>query len=186
MIAYYAKKLTGLLERFVPMNDEERTVYTYAFDIALYTVLSTTALLIIGIICGQLVHTVICIALFYINQSVGGGYHASTHGKCFMTMAIGLLIYLITFMIEIPVELYIVGGGISLLFLIQTPLVLHKNKQYLLKHEQQLKFKSRLFIVIQAIAFVLLNLWCENADIIHAYGLGLSVCAISRAFASKE
>ncbi len=118
MIAYYAKKLTGLLERFVPMNDEERTVYTYAFDIALYTVLSTTALLIIGIICGQLVHTVICIVLFYINQSVGGGYHASTHEKCFMTMAIGLLIYLITFMIEIPVELYIVGGGISLLFLI--------------------------------------------------------------------
>lgn len=79
MMGYIARKLTHLLNKYVPMTDDEFEVYQYAFDIALYTIISTTGLIFVGLLCNQIVPTLICISLFYLNQSFGGGYHASTH-----------------------------------------------------------------------------------------------------------
>lgn len=49
MIAYVAERLTHWLKKYVPMTESEFDVYQYAFDIALYTVLSTLGLLFIGV-----------------------------------------------------------------------------------------------------------------------------------------
>ncbi len=87
VIARIAAQLTKALSRYVSMTEDEAEVYQYGFDIALYTLLSTATLLIIGILAGEFVSTVVCVSLFYLNQTVGGGYHANSHLGCFMTMA---------------------------------------------------------------------------------------------------
>lgn len=65
---------------------EEREVYIYGFDIAIYTFLSTLGLFFIGWMAGRPNETTLLIFVYYINQSFGGGFHASSHLMCFLTM----------------------------------------------------------------------------------------------------
>ena len=67
---------------------EEREVYIYGFDIAIYTFLSTLGLFFIGWMAGRPIETTLLIFLYYINQSFGGGFHASSHLMCFLTMVL--------------------------------------------------------------------------------------------------
>lgn len=55
MIALIAAKLTNWLRKYVSMTEDEFGVYQYAFDIAIYTLLSTAGLLCIGIVAGHLI-----------------------------------------------------------------------------------------------------------------------------------
>ena len=76
---------------------EEREVYIYGFDIAIYTFLSTLGLFFIGWMAGRPIETTLLIFVYYINQSFGGGFHASSHLMCFLTMVLGELLFLISF-----------------------------------------------------------------------------------------
>ncbi|MFR3405138.1 MAG: accessory gene regulator B family protein [Christensenellales bacterium] len=66
-----------------------RETYIYGFDIAIYTFLSTFGLFLIGWIADRPIETALLIFLYYTNQSSGGGFHASSHLMCFLTMVLG-------------------------------------------------------------------------------------------------
>ena len=66
--------------------EAEREVCEYGFAITICTIAST-----LGLLLGQFLGGAVLIALFYTCQSSGGGYHASTHLRCFLTMCAGLL-----------------------------------------------------------------------------------------------
>lgn len=179
MIAYAAERLTHWLKKYVPMTDNEFEVYQYAFDIALYTVLSTLGLLFIGVALGALFPTILCIALFYTNQTFGGGYHANSHIGCFMTMAAGLLAYLFLLSLQPQAELCYVLAIFSLGILMIKPLVLHKNKRYLENKRKELIARSRLVVLIEIASFVLL-LFVGDIHLLASCSLSLFVCATSR------
>lgn len=179
MIAPIAIKLTNWLRKYVSMSEDEFEVYQYAFDIALYTIFSTAGLLCIGILANYLLPTVICISLFYLNQTFGGGYHAHSHGRCFMTMVLGLLTYLL--LLSFRPDLYIccIIAVFSFCILMAKPLVLHENKQYLECKRKKLETRSRTIIFIEMIVFGLF-LYCNNSEFLMSVSLSLLLCAISR------
>lgn len=179
MIAYIAAKLTRWFHKYVPMTDSDVEVYQYAFDIALYTLLSTMGLLSIGGVIGYLNPTIICIALFYLNQSFGGGYHANSHIGCFMTMALGLLIYLLLLSFQPKLEICYIVVTFSFGILMVKPLVLHKNKQYLTYNRKKLIIRSRIIVLIEMIGFCLL-LRYDNALFLISVSFSLLLCAVSR------
>ena len=158
---------------------EEREVYIYGFDIAIYTFLSTLGLFFIGWMAGRPIETTLLIFVYYINQSFGGGFHASSHLMCFLTMVLGELLFLISFLLPYSLLACIGISVISLLFMWLHPLVLHPNKRYLKKKAPQLIKRSHQILLIETVllvTFILLNI----PDIIQTGSLALLLSAISR------
>lgn len=151
---------------------EEREVYIYGFDIAIYTFLSTLGLFFIGWMAGRPIETTLLIFLYYINQSFGGGFHASSHFMCFLTMVLGELLFLVSFLLPYSLLACIGISVISLLFMWMHPLVLHPNKSYLKKKAPQLIKRSRQILLCETallIVFILLNI----PNIIRTFSLSL-------------
>lgn len=158
---------------------EEREVYIYGFDIAIYTFLSTLGLFFIGWMAGRPIETTLLIFVYYINQSFGGGFHASSHLMCFLTMVLGELLFLISFLLPYSLLACIGISVISLLFMWLHPLVLHPNKSYLKKKAPQLIKHSRQILLVEIallIGFILLNV----PVIMQTISLTLLLSAISR------
>lgn len=185
MMGYIARKLTHLLNKYVPMTDDEFEVYQYAFDIALYTIISTTGLIFVGLLCNQIVPTLICISLFYLNQSFGGGYHASTHLGCFLTMMFGLLVYLGLNCMPYRLSINLGCGGLSLIVLFAKPLVLHKNKRYLEKQRSLLERRSRMKIILEVCVYVAI-IYSQQKQLISSFSWSMVICAFSRIVAWKR
>ena len=158
---------------------EEREVYIYGFDIAIYTFLSTLGLFFIGWMAGRPIETTLLTFLYYINQSFGGGFHASSHLMCFLTMVLGELLFLVSFLLPYSLLACIGISVISLLFMWMHPLVLHPNKSYLRKKASQLIKRSRQILLVEIallIVFILLNV----PVIMQTISLTLLLSAISR------
>ena len=179
MIARIAARLTNALGKYISMTDDEAEVYQYGFDISLYTLLSTAALLVIGALAGKFVSTIICVSLFYLNQSIGGGYHANSHIGCFVTMALGLAFYLVLDTIHFATGIYYFCGAISLSVLMIKPLVLPKNKRYLENRRTQFELHSRLIVLFETLLFGLLVI-SRHEKLLSAFSLSLLLCAVSR------
>lgn len=172
--------IVGILEKKGALRSGvSRETYIYGFDIAIYTFLSTFGLFLIGWIADRPIETALLIFLYYTNQSSGGGFHASSHLMCFLTMVLGELLFLASFLL--PYSPFTCSGisVISLLFMWTHPLVLHPNKSYLKKKAQQLIKHSRQILLLEAallVAFILLNI----PDIIQTGSLAFLLSAVSR------
>ena len=156
-----------------------RETYIYGFDIAIYTFLSTFGLFLIGWIADRPIETALLIFLYYTNQSSGGGFHASSHLMCFLTMVLGELLFLVSFLLPYSLLACIGISVISLLFMWLHPLVLHPNKRYLKKKAPQLIKRSHQILLIETVllvTFILLNI----PDIIQTGSLAFLLSAVSR------
>ena len=184
MIQATAKAIVSLFERRGAIRPDEREVYIYGCDIALSTLFSTLGLLALGAALGRLRETALCVGIFYMNQSFGGGYHADTHLRCFVTMAAGLSVFILSLSLPLPPITHIISGYLSLVLLYAVPLVLHKNKAYLARHKQKLIRRSRLITLLQAMALSLA--WIlPGGGIVQAFGPALTLCALSRLAAKR-
>lgn len=186
MIKSMASWIVSFLEKHGVVNNNLREVYVYGCDIALYTFLSTLGLLCIGVLLGRLVETAVLISIFYINQSVGGGFHASSHMRCFITMAIGLLSFVATFYFPISAIECATIGYCALVILFYFPLVLHPNKQYLMNKKKTLVSRSRLAVGIQALIFAIILFFTSYNIPIHSVAISLMLCAMSRCVAATQ
>lgn len=76
----------GYLIRSAAIVPEDSDIYYYGLDVLLFSLINITLLLGCGILIGRLLETAILVFLFGLLQSCGGGYHASTHMRCFLGM----------------------------------------------------------------------------------------------------
>lgn len=182
MIEWIANKTVEWLQHRNVVDETNKDIYIYGANLIIYTFLSTVGLLLIGMLFHRFWETVIIIGLFYTNQTVGGGYHASTHLSCFITMAVGLVIVLITYMFSIPSGVWFGCLFLSVLILEIIPLVLHPHKAYLKKNRAKLVARSRVITAIEgciAITSILMG-WGSYA---YACCLGMIASAVSRFYA---
>ena len=176
-----AKYFTDFFVNKGVICEDERAIYEYGFDITLYTILSTLGLLLIGLLFHQLANTIVLVFVFYSCQSSGGGYHASTHLRCFLTMCTGLLFGLAFQYIPFPDWLFLAIGASSILLLLIFPLTLHPNKSYLKADSNRLIRRSMLTTVfITCLCSVLLTLNWIPASIVSSASL---LSAASRLYA---
>lgn len=171
---------------FTEIHDEdERLLCIYGCEQLLYTAVSTLGLLIQGVLMNAGVESILIIIIFYLCQSRGGGFHASSHIKCFFTMAIGLFIGL--FMLQIPIIQLILPyiGLISSIILYKVPLCLHPNKQYLRQNIHQLKVCSY-FTTTEVLLFLILMMLSGFKHFFQAGCMAMLLSAISRLYAAKK
>lgn len=179
MIKRIANALLNFLAKHGNIVPEHREVYLYGLDLLLYTLLSTIGLIGLGFLCGKPLESILIILLYYVNQTLGGGFHASTHLKCFITMVLGLLGCLATFLLPFDQWVYCVLGVVGLVLMMKHPLVLHKNKEYLQTKQDIFCKRSRAALLVQGICLMAIALWGESIYL-QAFCVALGVCAISR------
>lgn len=173
---HLAIKLVEFLENKKVLNHGSKEVYIYGADIILYTILSTLGLLIIGLACGYFLESALIIFVFYFNQSMGGGYHATTHSKCFLVMFCGLLIALS--LLSLSSQWLTLFGIASIAYLFYTPLVINKTRAHLMAKKESLTRKAVTATVLEAFVYVLFL--TIGTVMCSAFSLGLVVSAISR------
>lgn len=179
MLMKMASTIVRFLEKQRVADPALRDVYLYGCEAALYTLSSTVGLLLLGITLNHLWETALLVCVFYINQSIGGGFHASTHLSCFITMAIGVVCFIAALHLHISGWTALLVGGISIAILFTIPLVLHTNKQYLAYKAAQFVKRSRIATCIQGVALILIY-YIPLPWVLRALAIALMLCALSR------
>ena len=65
--------------RYIQLSEDRYACCEYGIKAFLYTFMSTGLLLALGAMLGMLLPACVIITVFYVDQTVGGGYHTSTH-----------------------------------------------------------------------------------------------------------
>ena len=86
MIVWLSRKLAGAMVDAGTVMTENREVYEYGLEILLSTAASVVCLMLAGAVLGRLTETIVFLAVFIALRSVAGGFHASTHMRCFLVM----------------------------------------------------------------------------------------------------
>lgn len=176
---YFARVILNALLCKIDIEKSNEDIYLYGIELFLYSVISTLGLVAICIALGKLMEGVIIITIYYINQTIGGGFHASTHIRCFLMMAIGLVIALFALELQIGyIEIafiILLSGVILLLF----PLVLHRNKAYLASEVERMSRRARVAIWIEWSVALALGKF-GTSTIILSYAVGMMVSTVSR------
>lgn len=176
---YIVRVLFNAISSKIDIDKSKEDIYLYGIELFLYSVISTLGLVAICIISGKLMEGVIIITIYYINQTIGGGFHATTHIRCFLMMAIGLVIALLA--LELSIN-YIEIGCIILLsgfILLIFPLVLHRNKAYLASEAERMSRRARVAILIEwSVAFAVGEFGATT--MILSFAIGMMLSAVSR------
>lgn len=181
MLHHIADLIVSCLEkrRIIVSSANEREVYVYGFDIAIYTIVSTVGLLLIGFLFVRPLETFLLVCVFYLNQTIGGGYHANSHLSCFFVMVAGLLVFFVFLSTEIPERVCIALAIASFIILLINPVVLHDNKKYLSYRMPYFIRRSRLTIAIQMVIFFFIAPLGFHS-MIKVLSLSIFACAVSR------
>ena len=170
--------LAGKLKKYVPDREGMDSALYYGVNMALYTLLSTAGLILIGWLMGEPLRALLLIALFYLNQTLGGGYHADSHLKCFLTMSTMLVAGLLLLRLRAPDAVTIPLAAVAVAVLMREPIVLHPNRYYLKDRLPAFARRSRIVLALEAALYVALILL--KSPVAPVFSLCFVLCAISR------
>ena len=137
------------LQKYVPEEERMQSALSYGVDMALYTLFSTIGLLLIAAVLNSFITGLILIAVFYLNQTIGGGYHANSYLKCFLCMSMILLSGIAFGKLNLPnFILYILGLASGTALWIK-PVVLHPNRAHLKNRLPYFIKRSRCIIAME-------------------------------------
>lgn len=183
--------LTRMARRIIDLvldsdaDEQQRILCEYGCEVCLYTIFSTAGLIILGAALNSATEAIIMIAVFYACQSSGGGYHASSHIKCFLIMAAGLMLGIMLLGLSISRNIYIVTVICSAMVLVMIPIQLHPNKDYLCDKAASLSGRSRrISIFIAAGALIVTLIYFDRAA--RSCCIALLLSSISRIAAFVE
>lgn len=175
-------KLVGRLAQMGLIPFEQIEIAIYGCETLLYTIVSTTGLLLIGGLYNMLIEATIIVGIFYTNQSLGGGFHASTHVKCFLVMAFGLVVAMTVLSFNLADIVVIFTMLLACTILFSKPIKLHNNKMFLMGNAKQYIQKSKAAVCFEACVFILVSL-IGLVKIRNAIALGAILSALSRTVA---
>lgn len=174
------KRISHYFATWMSLNSsaDEQEQALYGCEILLYTVFSTVGLILLGASFGKIKEAICIIAVFYIMQSIGGGYHANSHLRCFLVMSLGLMIgFLFCNIITNSCLLWTVAG-VSFSALLLCPIKLNKNKEYMRNQIHQLMRRS--YIVILTVCILLILVYLSKAEVFSSLVYGVFASAVSR------
>lgn len=153
----------------------------YGLSLLLYTMISSTGLMAIGMVMHHTIGALLMMVTYYLNQSFGGGFHAKTHFRCFLTMSAGIVFgsYLMDTHFSRGALLMMVT--VSYTVLVIHPLQLHKHKAYLSANRSRLSILSVVISTCLFLAAVLCIFFAiSEPEIVYGLVFGMIASAVSR------
>ena len=83
----FISSVSSRLVRQKALSADDIDIFAYGLDLLLFTGLTNAALILFGVMVGRLPQTLLHILTFSLLQGLGGGYHATTHLRCFLVTA---------------------------------------------------------------------------------------------------
>ncbi len=183
MLAKLAARLTAHFIRTGAVQAAEREAYEYHFEVMLAEALNFAALLVGGLLSGELLCTLLFTASFLVFRSVGGGFHASTHLRCFLTLAVvyAALLLLLRFgtetLLRFGVIVMLLAGTILLFFLAPAE---NENNPMEDAQRERLSARARLLSLLFAlVGMMLLNVVPHTVLWLFACVYGMFIVAVS-------
>lgn len=128
------------------------------------------------------IETVLVILVFYSNQSLGGGFHASSHTKCFLVMCAGMMIALLILCCELSDLFFMAMALLSYILLYVKPLILHPHKAYLAYNSTMYTQRSRIAVSLELLFFIFFSV--TGLTLLNeALSAGMALSVVSRIFA---
>ena len=85
----FVNHIGAVLYKNRALKQDDLDVFAYGLDLILFTIATMLVLLTLGLLTGRVGATVCCAMTYMPLQVTGGGYHANTHLRCFLTTIFG-------------------------------------------------------------------------------------------------
>lgn len=141
MIIEISKKVTDCCVNNHIVSKDEREVYEYGMELLIATIVSTAAIIGLGMLLHRFLYTLLLLIPFYNIRIFAGGIHAETYTKCISSFTVGFLFILLLteYVISAGFQDWILKGSIMSAFVIclispvedrSRPLSLSENAVY--------------------------------------------------------
>lgn len=183
MIDWLSGKLADALVATGAVADGDRDIYVYGMDVILSTAFSVAGVLAAGLLIGRAAETTLFLAFFMALRGVAGGFHASTHFRCFLIMlvAFALSMTLVHFTAAtFGLLLSPVLAAVSLAVVLALAPAPHVNRPVTADEIMKFRKLSRLVAVLEWIAVMLaLGLCAGTPAVSLSAALGMFSSAAS-------
>lgn len=145
-----AERLSSLLVTKSYIKAEEHHIYSYCFEVIFSAIAFWGSMLLFALLTNTLLPTALYLASFLLFRHVAGGYHASTHLRCFMMSTVCYLIFFLG-LVLVPSHLYSLLSFVFIVisyiaFLTLAPID-HENNPFTPEVKEKLRQKL-LFIML--------------------------------------
>lgn len=181
MLSKCARWLSSHFIKRGDISEDEREVYDYCFEIFLSTLLNGAFLVCSGLVLKMLLETLLFIISFVAFRMVGGGFHSSSHFRCFLTLAgvYGLMIAMIKL---VPSDILAV---ITIAFLLIGTVIIyfwapveHENNPLDSKTRSRLSSGAHFLSLIFAFLMIGLSFFIST-QLLFSLGYGMFAVAMS-------
>lgn len=86
MIIWLSRKLADAMVGAGAAREQDREVYEYGLEVLISTAASVACVIAAGVLLGKAAETIAFLIVFIALRSAAGGFHASTHFRCFLVM----------------------------------------------------------------------------------------------------
>lgn len=175
-------------ERFVEkkaLNKDALDIFVYGLDVLLFNVSSVAVILFLGWAFDCMLATVMCLCTYVPLQTIGGGYHAKTHLRCFLTTLSGwaaamLLIH------YIPPAVMIGMMIIGIISVVKYAPIEHENAPMSDGHKQKMRRVALKLCFVLTCLTLASALWNPLAFIAMSTGLGMIGLSMNASYLSKK
>ena len=171
------------------MDEDKRAVIEYGVDILVSTVLTTVAILILGLLYGKIVITLIYLFVTIPIRSNGGGYHAKTHWGCTLLQCIS---FTIVCGLTIIMNQYVSLATLGIVYVLEILLVVlrapaeHPNNPLDSDSKKKMKLKCLVWtVLIMAISMITFDYFPECA-IAASLSIGIAGLSMLMSFLNKS
>jgi len=182
VLSEVSKKMSSYFIKRGDILEEEREIYDYYFEIMLSTIINALFLVVFGIVFKNFINTLLFMIGFIIFRMVSGGFHASSHLKCFFTLAAVFSVLILTLEF-VPISWLNI---LTILFLLASTLLIyfispveHKNNPLDEKTKQKLKKRAQILSIVVSIIIIILIFTVGFSKYIYSFCYGMFAVAMS-------
>lgn len=133
------------------ITEELFDIYVYGFELLLSSLMSTSIVLVVGMLLGRILETIVFLITFVLLRSFTGGYHANSYLLCVLVTSLSYgFVLLLSEFIKVSINAYIILALVGLVVLLILAPIGHPNKK--LSPEKKIRFK---IISIIIFAFII-------------------------------
>ena len=182
MIAKMSKKVSFYFIKKNIVEIDDRELYEYSFEALFSTVLNFCAIIIIAFLFNSVLVTSLYLVGFIPMRLIAGGYHATTHLRCFLLLICSYSLFLLVVKLapmSIVNHMSITFVAISAGVIFVLAPVADDNKPLSAVEYKRNKARSRIMVIFYFVVLLFMIIFIKNSQIAFSVVMGLLSVALS-------
>lgn len=164
------------------ITEQDEDIFRYGLDLLVFSFGSIVLFLTIGLLLNRFLMVACFLLAFIPMQSFGGGYHANTHLRCFLTMLASLCIAIVIISHLAPIMLLIVSSVCTYPVFRYAPIE-HKNAPF--GNAFRTKMKKTVRCISSTLVLMSWGFSFTNPLIASSLAMGIIASALSMLYSRR-